>query len=103
MLEDNLYMENIEEYLQDEERIVTYKWLSRKLDVPVNTAKRMLYAYTVNCKDADPIHVTYFVSGRVGSNGDTHHEVCIVNESSLEDKCLVSSSASMFTVFKRLI
>ena len=85
MLEDNSYLENIEEYVQDEERIVTYKLLSRKLDVPVNTAKHMLYAYAVNCKVADPIHVTYFVSGMVGSNGDTHHEVCIVNESSLEE------------------
>lgn len=85
MLEDNSYLESIEEYVQDEDRIVTYKWLSRKLDVPVNAAKRMLYEYAVKCKDADPIHVTYFVSGIAGSNGDTHHELCIVNESSLEE------------------
>lgn len=62
MLGDSLYLENIQEYVQDEDKIVkilatstiillsilevlihtqvTYKWLSRKLDVPVNAAKQ---------------------------------------------------------------
>ena len=64
MLEDSLYLDNLQEFVQDESRIVrtpifqsvkcehiltfpsphgckvTYKWLSRKLDVPTDAAKR---------------------------------------------------------------
>ena len=37
---------------------------------------RMLYAYAMQYKDADPINVTYVVSGIVGSNGNTVSHSC---------------------------
>ncbi|KAK7944558.1 hypothetical protein WMY93_000286 [Mugilogobius chulae] len=42
---DTLYLDNIDEYVLDQDKIVTYKWLSLTLGVHVNTAKRMLFHY----------------------------------------------------------
>lgn len=80
ILSDTLYVQNIHEYVHDEGKIVssckqqsseiayplicslfipslqvTYKWLSRELDVPVNAAKQ--YAF---CWDTG-FNVAYFV------------------------------------------
>lgn len=57
LLDDSMYLENIREYVEDHKTIVnyffyfhtcplydflqvTYKWLSRELNVPVNAAKQ---------------------------------------------------------------
>ncbi|CAM1511063.1 Fc.00g085760.m01.CDS01 [Cosmosporella sp. VM-42] len=51
--------------LLSEERPVTYRLLSRALDVHVNTAKEMLYDFHKyqNGLKADSIHATYLISG----------------------------------------
>ncbi|XP_064394677.1 DNA polymerase delta subunit 3-like [Halichondria panicea] len=86
MLGDSLYLDNIEEYVQDESKIVTYKWLSRCLEVPANTAKQMLYSYVSRCQESTSAHhqlsVTYLVTGVSNNQG---HQVCIVEEEDLED------------------
>jgi hypothetical protein len=50
MDEERLYLENLDEYVNDEAKIVTYKWLSRTLSVNVDQAKRLTVVHKhCNC------------------------------------------------------
>lgn len=65
---DSMYLENLDEYINDEGRIVTYKWLSLSLGVHTNVAKQMLFHYVSKQRNADKgdgLNVTYIVSGVV--------------------------------------
>ena len=42
---DSMYMENLEEWIEDEDIIISYKYLSRSLKVHVNVAKQMLFNF----------------------------------------------------------
>ncbi|WAR27412.1 DPOD3-like protein [Mya arenaria] len=73
MTVDCLFLENIDEYVNDESKIVTYKWLSQTLQVNCNVAKQMLYQFVQterNEKGNDNITVTYFVSGLTKPDGE---------------------------------
>ncbi|KAJ9582022.1 hypothetical protein L9F63_003605 [Diploptera punctata] len=56
-----MFLQNIEEYVLDEEQIVTYKWLSKNFDIHVNTAKQLLYSFASENKDK--VHLTYLICG----------------------------------------
>lgn len=63
---DEMYLENLDEWVNDENQIVTFKKLSLALKVHVNKAKQMLYSFVQhqrNNKDNDHLFVTYFVAG----------------------------------------
>lgn len=57
------YLENIEECVFDENRIVTYKWLSKYLGLHVNISKQLLHTYAKNCLKRNEISLTYLVAG----------------------------------------
>ncbi|XP_042242731.1 DNA polymerase delta subunit 3-like [Homarus americanus] len=85
---DSMYLENLDEFVNDESRIVTYKWLSLTLGVHTNVAKQMLYHFVTSQRDADKgdgLNVTYVVSGIVGDEGDTPdvHKVVLAREENL--------------------
>ena len=66
---DDMYMENLEEWVFEDEKIVTYKYLSRSLKVHVNVAKQMLFNFVETKKSSHPnIGVVYLVSGLVKNN-----------------------------------
>lgn len=68
---DDMYMENLEEWIFEEEKIVTYKFLSRSLKIHVNVAKQMLFNFVERNKKKHPdIGVVFLVSGLVPSNKD---------------------------------
>ncbi|CAH1789343.1 unnamed protein product [Owenia fusiformis] len=82
---DQIFMENLEEYVNDANKIVSYKWLSRTLGVHVNEAKQMLHSFVEkerNEKDNDKISVVYMVSGV--SKTDKVHRICVIQEEQLE-------------------
>uniref|UniRef100_A0A8C2B702 DNA polymerase delta subunit 3 n=1 Tax=Cyprinus carpio TaxID=7962 RepID=A0A8C2B702_CYPCA len=86
---DDLYLDNIDEFVNDQNKIVTYKWLSLTLGVHVNTAKQMLYHYLQqkrNESSGTPLHATYLVSGKCVENGSTvrYHKVSVVREDKLD-------------------
>ncbi|XP_059398391.1 DNA polymerase delta subunit 3 isoform X1 [Carassius carassius] len=84
---DDLYLDNIDEFVNDQNKIVTYKWLSLTLGVHVNTAKQMLYHYLQqkrNESSRTPLHATYLVSGKCVENGSTCHKVSVVREDKLD-------------------
>ncbi|XP_071949853.1 uncharacterized protein [Antedon mediterranea] len=83
----DMYLENLEEFVFDENKIVTYKWLSQTLQVHVNQAKQMLYTFFNQqiTKEANSLNVTYFVSGvNETDNGEKIRKFSIVNGCDLE-------------------
>ncbi|KAJ7375535.1 DNA polymerase delta subunit 3, partial [Desmophyllum pertusum] len=86
--EEELYFANLDEFVNDEDKIVTYKWLSRTLSVPVNKAKQMLYAFVQKqkaSKAASHLNITYIIGGRCSVNGDIVHRYVITQDENLEE------------------
>ncbi|XP_030219218.1 DNA polymerase delta subunit 3 isoform X2 [Gadus morhua] len=102
---DELYLDNIDEYVNDHNKIVTYKWLSLTLGVHVNTAKQMLFHYLDHKRkeSSAPLHATYLVTGKWVENGNTSHKVTVVREEQLEDvksKMSLTVSVHVYSVQK---
>ncbi|XP_065498907.1 DNA polymerase delta subunit 3 isoform X1 [Caloenas nicobarica] len=108
-MEDELYLENIDEFVTDQNRIVTYKWLSYTLGVHVNQAKQMLYDYVERKRKENSgaqLHVTYLVAGSLVQNGHTCHKVAVVREDKLEamkSKLATIASVHVYSVQKALL
>ncbi|XP_031148326.1 DNA polymerase delta subunit 3 isoform X2 [Sander lucioperca] len=105
---DELYLDNIDEFVNDHDKIVTYKWLSLTLGVHVNTAKQMLYHYLDHKRkeSSAPLHATYLVSGKFVDNGQTSHKVSVVKEDQLEDvksRMSLVVSVHVYSVQKALL
>lgn len=81
---ENLYIQNIEEFVIDENKVVTYKWLSKTLGVHVNTAKQLLYAFATQSGEAKTagIKKTYLISGVLLNDGGC--KVTVVQEDNLQ-------------------
>lgn len=96
--EAQLLYENIGEYVDDDNKIVTCKWLSLTHSININAAKRALHAFVEHQRKAgggNGINVTYFVAGLGKSkDGGLMHKCAIVPESELED---VKGSLSALT------
>ncbi|XP_055084768.1 DNA polymerase delta subunit 3 [Periophthalmus magnuspinnatus] len=105
---DTLYLDNIDEYVHDQDKIVTYKWLSLTLGVHVNTAKRMLFHYLEHKRkeSSASLHATYLLSGKSVDHGQTCHKVSVVREEELEDaksKLSAVVSVHVYSVHKALL
>ncbi|XP_026169803.1 DNA polymerase delta subunit 3 [Mastacembelus armatus] len=105
---DELYLDNIDEFVNDHNKIVTYKWLSLTLGVHVNTAKQMLFHYLDHKRKESSVqlHATYLVSGKCLDNGQTSHKVSVVREEQLEDfksKMSLIVSVHVYSVQKALL
>ena len=64
---DSMYMENLEEWIEDEDKVISYKYLSRSLKVHVNVAKQMLFNFVETKKTQ--LGVVYLVSGLLQRKG----------------------------------
>uniref|UniRef100_A0A8C0X4H6 DNA polymerase delta subunit 3 n=1 Tax=Castor canadensis TaxID=51338 RepID=A0A8C0X4H6_CASCN len=106
---DQLYLENIDEFVTDQNKIVTYKWLSYTLGVHVNQAKQMLYDYVERKRKENSgaqLHVTYLVSGSLIQNGHSCHKVAVVREDDLEavkSKLVVTASIHVYSIQKAML
>ncbi|XP_069748343.1 DNA polymerase delta subunit 3 isoform X2 [Narcine bancroftii] len=86
MEELEMLVENVEELVMDENRIVTYKLLSLSLNIHVNQAKRLLYYYVERKRKENSgaqLNVTYLVSGKAVEDGILCHKVAVVREDQL--------------------
>jgi len=89
---DGMYMENLEEWIEEEDYVVTYKYISRNLKVHVNVAKQMLYNFVESRKSSGgKLGVVYLVSGLVSrkggedeANSGSCQKVVLVKEKDLE-------------------
>lgn len=108
-MEDELYLENIDEFVTDQNRIVTYKWLSYTLGVHVNQAKQMLYDYMEKKRKENSgaqLHVTYLVAGNLIQNGHMCHKVAVVKEDKLEamkSKLSTIASVHVYSIQKAML
>ncbi|XP_032496470.1 DNA polymerase delta subunit 3 [Phocoena sinus] len=106
---DQFYLENIDEFVTDQNKIVTYKWLSYTLGVHVNQAKQMLYDYVERKRKENSgaqLHVTYLVSGSLIQNGHSCHKVAVVREDKLEavkSKLAVTASVHVYSIQKAML
>jgi len=80
---DPMYMENLEEWILEENKVVTYKFLSRSLKVHVNVAKQMLFNFVETKKSSSTplLGIVYLLSGMV-ENKDVEKSADDVTESS---------------------
>ncbi|KAK2151375.1 hypothetical protein LSH36_365g00001 [Paralvinella palmiformis] len=84
---DELCFDNLDEFINDENKVVTYKWLSRSLSINVNLAKQALYKFLTqqrNEKHNDDLFVTYFLSGLFHDGDSLVYKAQIVPEQALE-------------------
>ncbi|KAI8489728.1 DNA polymerase delta subunit 3 [Branchiostoma belcheri] len=82
---DGMYLENLDEFVHDEGKVVTYKSLSHALNVHVNQAKQMLFSFVEKSqKEKKPVHVTYLVNGRLKTEDGMMCKVCVAKEGNLE-------------------
>eukprot|EP00058_Branchiostoma_floridae_P007951 XP_002593439.1 hypothetical protein BRAFLDRAFT_70782 [Branchiostoma floridae] len=82
---DGMYLENLDEFVHDEGKVVTYKSLSHTLNVHVNQAKQMLFSFVEKSrKDKKPVHVTYLVNGRQKTEDGMVCKVCVAKDGNLE-------------------
>jgi len=86
---DDMYMENLEEWVLEDDKVVTYKYLSKNLKVHVNVAKQMLFNFVQSQKNK--LGVVYLLSGLVTcDHGDnsadfgTQQKVVLVKEADLD-------------------
>merc|ERR1711981_952211 len=87
-MEDDMWKENLKEWIYDESRIVTYKWLSKRLSVHVNIAKQMLFDFIQSHsqhKTLSELEVIYLLAGRLASSPKSI-KVCLVNGKDLVEK-----------------
>ncbi|XP_076453595.1 DNA polymerase delta subunit 3-like [Babylonia areolata] len=86
MATDSLCLENIDEFIHDENKIVTCKWLSLTLKIHINQAKRLLYTFLQQQrKKHKDVNATYFVAGlSKGDNGHLEHRCLVVTEEDLD-------------------
>ncbi|XP_072118573.1 DNA polymerase delta subunit 3 isoform X1 [Mobula birostris] len=109
MEELELSMENVEELVMDENRIVTYKMLSHSLGIHVNQAKQLLYYYVERKRKENSgaqLHVTYLVSGKAEEDGISYHKVAVVREDQLEAvklKLLVTASVHVYSIQRAML
>jgi len=88
---DPMYMENLEEWILEENKVVTYKYLSRALKVHVNVAKQMLYNFVTSNKSKQLLGIVYLISGLVEnekSNDDGVTEACSLKVTLVKEKDL---------------
>ncbi|NWI92381.1 DPOD3 polymerase, partial [Pitta sordida] len=104
-----LYLDNIDEFVTDHNRVVTYKWLSYTLGVHVNQAKQMLYDYVERKRKENSgaqLHVTYLVAGNLLQNGHVCHKVAVVREDKLEamkSRLSLIASVHVYSIQKALL
>nr|XP_033340286.1 DNA polymerase delta subunit 3-like [Megalopta genalis] len=65
----NKYLETVDEYIFDNDKLVTYKWLSKELEVHVNIAKQILWEFWQQKKDEKTFDCTFLLMGTLKDGG----------------------------------
>ncbi|KAL2729406.1 DNA polymerase delta subunit 3-like [Vespula squamosa] len=77
----NHYLEILTTYVYDNDKAVTYKWLSKELEVHVNVAKQVLWEFWQRHQDENNIESTVMLIGNLKSGG---MRVEVVKQSNLD-------------------
>ncbi|XP_043585559.1 DNA polymerase delta subunit 3-like [Bombus pyrosoma] len=63
------YLETVAEYIFDNDKLVTYKWLSKELEVHVNVAKQILWEFWQRYKKEKDFNCTFLLIGILHDGG----------------------------------
>lgn len=91
-MESNLikkYMQNIEDFVFIEDKIVTYLWLCQILKIHANTAKQLLHAFAIKEDVKNKLLITYVLGGEL-KNGKGRLLKLIIGDSKEAVKQLFS-------------
>ncbi|KAI4489549.1 hypothetical protein M0802_010986 [Mischocyttarus mexicanus] len=75
------YLEILNGYVYDDDKVVTYKWLSKELEVHVNVAKQVLWEFWQKHKENNDITSTVMLIGNLKSGG---MRVEVIKQSNLD-------------------
>ncbi|KAL6060901.1 DNA polymerase delta subunit 3 [Balamuthia mandrillaris] len=95
MAEDDMYLDNLEEWVCEHKKQVTYKWLSNTLQVPSNVAKQMLFAFAE--KKGAQVQTVYLLSGK--KKADQRHTITLVPQAQLEEMRKIFEEISSLHVY----
>ena len=76
-------MEDLQGFVFDESKCVTYKWLSTTLGVSADVSKRMLFEFVQ--ANADKVSATYLVSGTVADGQYQRRRLQLVSQDKFKD------------------
>ena len=85
---EEMWKENLKEWVYEETKVVTYKWLAKQLSVHVNVAKQMLFAFIQNQEQGEKrqgLDVIYLLAGRLLKEPKCI-KVCLVKSDDLISK-----------------
>lgn len=83
---DDMWKENMNEWVYEETKIVTYKWLSKQISVHVNIAKQMLFEFVQSSQSKkSSLEVVYLLAGRIALPPHSI-KVCLVKSKDLPSK-----------------
>ncbi|KAL1465558.1 hypothetical protein WDU94_005115 [Cyamophila willieti] len=100
--EFNLYLANLEEFVFDENKIVSIGWLSRTLDISVELSKKLLSTFLNDETFKSKLSTCWFLYGSSKSDSSSHKMV-IVPESKLDgvkDKFEKITSQHVYSIQK---
>ncbi|XP_023348301.1 DNA polymerase delta subunit 3 isoform X2 [Eurytemora carolleeae] len=85
---DSMFLENLEEWVLEEDKVITYKFLSRALKCHVNVAKQMLFNFIEEQrkKNSTELGVVYLISASVNNDGNKKLKVLLVEEKNLSEE-----------------
>ncbi|KAJ9149074.1 DNA polymerase delta subunit 3 [Pleurostoma richardsiae] len=97
------YKKYLAEQILTEDKVITYRYLSRALKVHVNTAKQMLYDFYKWQNDKRPgaVHATYLVYGTKKveeTNGHIQHDGDVEMTSSMPEVESLAEEVPVFTL-----
>jgi hypothetical protein len=78
-LEEEMWWQNLEEWVLEDSLMVTYKYLARMINVHVNTAKKMLFTF----HDRGKTEAVFLLAGRMKDGGGLH--VALVHEDQITE------------------
>ncbi|XP_011646776.1 DNA polymerase delta subunit 3-like [Pogonomyrmex barbatus] len=98
----NEYLETLAGYIFDNDKLVTYKWLSKELHVHVNVAKQILWEFYQNYNKNNNIECTYLLIGLLKDKGMRVEVVKESNVSKAKEKFSKIISEHLYSVHKPL-
>ena len=87
-VDGGMWKKNLEEWIYEETKIVTYKWLSKQISVHVNVAKQMLFEFAqqqLKDETKSDLEVIYLLAGRIVKEPKST-KVCLVKSKNLQAK-----------------
>lgn len=96
------YLEILNGYVYDDDKVVTYKWLSKELEVHVNIAKQVLWEFWQKHQEEDNITSTVMLIGYLKSGGMRVEVVKQSNLDTAKDKFNKIISEHLYSIQKSI-